>query len=81
MKKFIQCLESHDSYKKRKQESSERLKILEKEFVEHEYLKGKGICIYIAGSLARYEFGKKSDLDLFVISEEEIIQPLWTESP
>lgn len=72
MNSYINTLNRHHAYEKRKVESTHRIKILKEELKGHPFIVGKNICIYIAGSIARNEYGEKSDIDLFIVSEERI---------
>ena len=67
---FVSRLESHKKLQQRKKESLKRLEDVRDKFGKEECFQDCQIVIFCAGSLARLEFGKKSDLDLFVTAEE-----------
>lgn len=68
---YSNFLQSDVGYKERSQESSTRRNILSAELNRHKFIKDEEICVYLAGSLARNEYGKKSDADFFIISQEK----------
>ena len=71
---FRKELKSHTGLAKRKKKSCKKLELVRKEFKKSGCFDDEKIMIFCAGSLARLEFGKKSDLDLFVTAEE-VFQP------
>lgn len=62
-------LNNHTALIKRAAESERLVKSLKSSIIADSYLsRNDKLCIYAAGSLGRYEFGSKSDLDVFAIS-------------
>lgn len=60
------ALQSHAALAKRRQQSRKRLDCVRDALKKSDIIRDKPLAIFCAGSLARMESGKKSDLDLFV---------------
>ena len=69
-------LQMHDGLSKRKRSSIFKLDAVRNEIKSNHYpsLSTENLLIFSAGSLGRHEFGTKSDLDLFLISDGARIQ-------
>lgn len=65
-----EILRNHSALKVRKEASIERLKTVRERLDAHPLLGKTALTLYCAGSLARREIGKKSDLDVFMISPD-----------
>lgn len=63
-------LDSHATLSRRKTHSSDELVRVREMFGASGVLKAQPITVFCAGSLARGEVGRKSDLDLFVTGDE-----------
>ena len=63
------ALLAHSGLQARRKESVARYEQARAAFSESTYLTGLPISIFCAGSMARMEIGKNSDLDLFVLGE------------
>ena len=68
---FTEILQNHSALKKRQEKAIQQIAQVKTR------LEGKIACkryeqctIFCAGSLGREDFGKKSDLDLFIVSEQ-----------
>lgn len=72
MATYENFLSNCSCYIKRKNESVNRTKELSNKLNEHPYIKEKQICIYLAGSMSRNEYGKQSDIDLFIVSKQKL---------
>lgn len=70
MNKYTEILQNNTFYKKRRDVSEAKIMKL-KDSISKE-LKEYEISIFVVGSLARYEVGNNSDLDIFFISKKEI---------
>lgn len=69
---FKQVLEEHKLIQERIQHSREFLDKTVNAFEAFDGGQNKKICVFAAGSLGRFETGKISDLDLFIVSNEKI---------
>ncbi len=67
---FQKKLQSHTRLAKRANKSRQKLELVRNKFEESGCFDDDKIMVFCAGSLARLEFGKKSDLDLFITTEE-----------
>lgn len=70
-RKFTDVYNEHEKLQNRKQESLKKLHLIRKEFEQKEIFNDSDLSVFAAGSLGRFEYGKKSDLDLFLISQEK----------
>lgn len=66
---YSKILRNHSALEARRQKSEKGLSEIRKRFSKTSFFKTKSICVFTAGSFGRRDAGKKSDLDLFVISE------------
>ncbi|RDI18134.1 hypothetical protein DFR41_11550 [Pseudacidovorax intermedius] len=69
MGRYQEIFHSHSALQQRIKSSRELLEKVRKNVSEKSACKAPGVCIYAAGSLARYETGKVSDLDLFFVAD------------
>lgn len=67
--KFTSILESNKSLELRVENSNEKLDGIRSELKDCEHFKKNDIQIFCAGSLGRGDVGRKSDLDLFTVSD------------
>lgn len=65
---FAEVLKANSDLSQRKTESEKRLREIADCFSEDSFLKDKNLTVFVAGSMGRFDSGKSSDLDLFVIS-------------
>lgn len=72
--KYQSILQQHDGLKSRKTKSEEKLVEIREEFTNdcyHEdFQKSKSLSVFCGGSIARGEIGEKSDLDLFITTDD-----------
>lgn len=65
-------LTNHKNLSKRREQAYAGLHSLRSEFAKHrDILEKNKIAIYLAGSISRGDIGKKSDLDLFLITDSD----------
>ena len=75
--KFVHTYNQHESLQNRKEKSLKQLNEIKTEFNQEDIIfKNNNISVFAAGSLGRLEYGKKSDLDVFLISQKEEIKKL-----
>lgn len=67
---FNEILARHASLESRRQTSESDLSKIRQRFLDAKFFEDKSVSIFTAGSFARRDAGKNSDLDLFVISEQ-----------
>jgi predicted nucleotidyltransferase len=68
---FDEILHSHSSLESRRQNSENSLSEIRKHFSATKFFDDKHVSVFTAGSFGRRDAGKNSDLDLFVVSEQE----------
>ena len=66
---FRKILIEHPALKRRRTKSEEKLVDVRQCFNACDFLQGLSISVFCAGSLARLEFGCRSDLDVFVLAD------------
>jgi predicted nucleotidyltransferase len=64
-------LTKHPALNGRRSRSAESLQRVRQRFGNSEFLSGLPLAVFCAGSLARQEVGKKSDLDIFVTADSD----------
>jgi predicted nucleotidyltransferase len=69
---YTEALNEHPEYIKRKERSSKLLDELKNRVKEIDAIGAGNVAIFVAGSLGRMEFGNKSDIDFFLISEKRV---------
>ncbi len=70
--KYINILSNNKFYKQRKEKTLLLVKSLKKAM--NEELNGFKVTIFVVGSIGRDEVGDNSDLDIFILSKDEISQ-------
>lgn len=69
MKEFTQKLEAHRLLSERLENSKEFLRKLKASTITELATEWNNVAVFAAGSLGRFETGRQSDLDLFVLAE------------
>ena len=67
----VDALQSHPGLASRRAESRARLADVRDAFKDCDTIRNRSLAVFCAGSLARMEAGAKSDLDLFVTTDED----------
>jgi len=69
---YLEILNKNENFIERKEYSINYLDKIKKSTEGIDIIKTSNISLFVAGSLGRMEFGKKSDVDFFVITENNI---------
>ncbi len=69
---YLKALHAHNGFSARKKYSEKFLDIVIESVKDIRLFQENDIAIFVAGSLGRMEFGKKSDIDFFIITESDI---------
>jgi predicted nucleotidyltransferase len=75
MRNCAEALASHHKLQNRRRLSKEQLTTARAAFADSRFLSDLPISIFCAGSMARQEIGSKSDMDVFVMADDEIGEP------